>query len=170
MAGFVFAAVFERQARHQHHCPYLGRKLSVFSILCPYHGLLVLASVGQYAIQVAKLQSLKVITTCSPRNFDLIKALGADHVLDYHSSTVIEDIKCIEGNLRYVFDTIGDKTSSSLSSSAASKGATFCTVRPGKANTENLSSDIHITDVLVWTAFLWPHSYGEFHWPVSIHP
>lgn len=129
-----------------------------------------LASVGQYAIQLAKLQSLNVITTCSPRNFDLVKVLGADHVLDYRSSTVVEDIKRIEGNLRYIFDTIGNETSSGLASSATTEAATLCTVRPGKANTEGVSSRIHITDVLVWTAFLRDHSYGKFHWPVSIRP
>lgn len=26
---------------------------------------------------------LKVITTASPRNFDLLESLGADHVFDY---------------------------------------------------------------------------------------
>lgn len=28
----------------------------------------------------------KVVTTCSPRNFDLVKDLGADLILDYVSS------------------------------------------------------------------------------------
>lgn len=39
-----------------------------------------LGSVGMLAIQLAKVAGYKVITTCSPHNFDLVKALGADHV------------------------------------------------------------------------------------------
>lgn len=42
-------------------------------------------------------------------------------------------------------------------------------MRPGKANTEQVTANTHVTDVLVWTAFLKDHRYGEFHWPVS-HP
>lgn len=42
-----------------------------------------------------------------------------------------------------------------------------CTVRPGKANTEEVAKGIKITDVLVWTAFMQEHRYGKFHWPVS---
>lgn len=41
---------------------------------------------GTMAIQFAKLSGQTVITTCSPRNFDLVKNLGADLVLDYVSS------------------------------------------------------------------------------------
>lgn len=42
-----------------------------------------------------------------------------------------------------------------------------CPVRPGKANTEYVTANTHVTGVLVWTAFLKDHSYGKFHWPVS---
>lgn len=38
-------------------------------------------------IQFAKLSGLTVITTSSPRNFDYLKSLGADAVLDYHTDT-----------------------------------------------------------------------------------
>ena len=42
-------------------------------------------SVGRFAIQLAKLSGLKVATTAS-RNFDRLKAIGADLVLDYKVS------------------------------------------------------------------------------------
>jgi NADPH:quinone reductase-like Zn-dependent oxidoreductase len=41
------------------------------------------SATGTLAIQFAKLSGYKVVTTCSPRNFELAKALGADVVLDY---------------------------------------------------------------------------------------
>ncbi|KZT54101.1 NAD(P)-binding protein [Calocera cornea HHB12733] len=40
-------------------------------------------AVGQFAIQLAKLTGLKVATTASPKRFDMLKAWGADVVVDY---------------------------------------------------------------------------------------
>jgi hypothetical protein len=43
---------------------------------------------------------------------------------------------------------------------------TLCTLRPGRANTEGVSSRAKVTDVLVWTVFLKDHhQYKEFNWP-----
>jgi NADPH:quinone reductase-like Zn-dependent oxidoreductase len=41
------------------------------------------SSVGQYAVQLAKLSGLYVIATASERNFSLLRSLGADVVVDY---------------------------------------------------------------------------------------
>lgn len=47
------------------------------------------------------------------------------------------------------------------------KGGVICTVRPGKANTDDVPKNVEVTDVLVFTAFLKPHTYKEvYHWPV----
>ena len=40
------------------------------------------SSVGQYAIQLAKLSGYKVATVASPHNFKLVKDFGADVVFD----------------------------------------------------------------------------------------
>lgn len=126
------------------------------------------SSVGLYTIQLARTQKLKVITTCSPRNFDLVKAVGAQHVFDYSDPHVTDKIKQVEPDLHYTFDTIGNSTSSATASQALrSSGGTLCTVRPGKANTANCTPNTKVTDVLVWTAFLKDHAYGEFKWPAN---
>ncbi len=39
--------------------------------------------VGSYAVQLAKALGAEVTGTCSPAKADLVRALGADHVLDY---------------------------------------------------------------------------------------
>ncbi|MCJ1475381.1 hypothetical protein MMC13_004043 [Lambiella insularis] len=49
-------------------------------------------SVGCNAIQLAIAAGYEVITTCSPKNFDYIKKLGASQAFDYKSKTVIADI------------------------------------------------------------------------------
>lgn len=122
---------------------------------------------GQYAIQIALLYSFTVITTCSPKSFDLVKSLGATHVFDYNTPDVADRIREVAPGLQYVFDTIGRGNTSAISSQAAEPHATLCTVRPGKANIENVPESVKVTDVLVWTAFLKDHSYGTFSWPVS---
>ncbi|KAK2673995.1 Tetrahydrofolate dehydrogenase/cyclohydrolase [Fusarium oxysporum f. sp. vasinfectum] len=124
------------------------------------------SSVGLYAIQIARLNGLEVITTCSPKHHDLVKSYGAIEAFDYRDPQVVETIRQAAPGLRYVFDTIGNTTSSNTASRAIShQDGVLCTVRPGKANTEQVAKGVKITDVLVWTAFLKEHRYGKFHWP-----
>ncbi|KAJ5981178.1 hypothetical protein N7499_001809 [Penicillium canescens] len=126
------------------------------------------SSVGLYAIQVASMYGMKVITTCSPKHADLVRSYGARHVFDYKDEDVVGKIKGVAPTLRYAFDTIGNTTSSPTASQALQDGVgNVCTVRPGKANTENVARGTHVTDVLVWTAFLKDHAYGTFKWPAS---
>ncbi|KAK9484580.1 hypothetical protein V1527DRAFT_483835 [Lipomyces starkeyi] len=50
------------------------------------------SGVGSNAIQLSKAAGFEVITTCSARNFDYVKCLGADKVFDYNSPSAINDI------------------------------------------------------------------------------
>lgn len=127
------------------------------------------ASVGNYAIQLAALHGMEVITTCSPKHFDFVRHLGAKHVFDYNDENVAQKIKEAVPGLKYVFDTIGNSSSSSIASQSLDRcGGQLCTVRPGKGNTENVPKWTRVTDVLVWTAFLKEHQYAHFRWPVSV--
>ncbi len=59
--------------------------------------------VGTLAIQLAKLRGAHVTTTCSARNADLVRSLGADEVIDYRT----QDFAALAGHMDLVFDTIG---------------------------------------------------------------
>ncbi|GAB7306851.1 NADP-dependent oxidoreductase [Enterococcus gallinarum] len=59
--------------------------------------------VGTYAIQLAKNAGAYVITTASPRNHELVKKLGADEVIDYHTT----DFEEVFTDIDLVFDTMG---------------------------------------------------------------
>jgi NADPH:quinone reductase-like Zn-dependent oxidoreductase len=76
---------------------------------------------GTLAIQFAKLSGYKVLTTCSPRNFDLVKRLGADAVFDYHDPNSAAAIhQYTNNNLRLVLDTIGLEESAKFCDEALS--------------------------------------------------
>ncbi|PIL27526.1 hypothetical protein GSI_10677 [Ganoderma sinense ZZ0214-1] len=58
-------------------------------------------SCGMYAIQLLHAAGYKVVTTASPRNFDLLKSLGATAVFDYRyrDPEVVPRIKAATGDL-----------------------------------------------------------------------
>lgn len=49
-------------------------------------------SIGCNAVQLAVAAGYEVFSTASPKNFDLVRKLGAVQVWDYHSASVEEDI------------------------------------------------------------------------------
>lgn len=59
--------------------------------------------VGSFAIQLAKSFGAWVVTTCSTRNVEFVKSLGADKVIDYRN----EDFTQVLADMDIVFDTLG---------------------------------------------------------------
>ncbi|MEI5993477.1 NADP-dependent oxidoreductase [Candidatus Enterococcus mansonii] len=59
--------------------------------------------VGTYAIQLAKQSGAYVITTASEKNHGLLEKLGADEIIDYHTTNFADVLTDID----LVFDTMG---------------------------------------------------------------
>ncbi|KAG8407995.1 hypothetical protein J3459_018310 [Metarhizium acridum] len=107
-----------------------------------------------------------VATTCSPRNFGLVRRAGATYVFDYNHEEVLTSIQNAIPDLNHVFDTIGNATSSATAARSISDGpGLLCTVRPGKTHTDRVPENIRGTDVFVFMAFPKAHTYRDrVHW------
>lgn len=80
-------------------------------------------AVGTSAIQLAKYFGAEVTGVCGPTNLELVKSLGADHVIDYRK----EDFTSREKKYDLIFDAVGKCTKSQAQKALTSKGA-FVTV------------------------------------------
>lgn len=79
------------------------------------------SATGSLMIQFAKLSGYRVLTTCSPRNFDFVKSLGADAVFDYKIPGAAEEIRLLTGDrLKMVLDTISVESSAKFCADAIS--------------------------------------------------
>lgn len=60
--------------------------------------------VGTYAVQIAKALGAEVTGVCSTRNVDMVRSLGADHVIDYKTENFTQ------GQARYdlILDNVGN--------------------------------------------------------------
>ena len=67
--------------------------------------------VGTFAVQIAKALGAEVTGVCSTRNVELVRSLGADHVIDYTTTNFAE------GEVRYdvIIDMVGNHSLGALS-------------------------------------------------------
>jgi NADPH:quinone reductase-like Zn-dependent oxidoreductase len=92
-------------------------------------------SVGTYAIQLAKYFGAEVTGVCSTSNLDMVKALGADYVIDYTK----EDFSSREARYDVIVDTVGKFPKSKYAKLLAPEGAYITIARlDTKESMENL--------------------------------
>ena len=60
--------------------------------------------VGTFAVQIAKAMGAEVTGVCSTRNVDMVRSIGADHVIDYKKASYVE------GSVQYdlILDMVGN--------------------------------------------------------------
>ncbi len=77
--------------------------------------------VGTFAVQIAKAFGAEVTGVCSTRNMDMVRSIGADHVIDYTK----EDFT--EGGQRYDFilDNVANHSLSATRRALTPKGTLF---------------------------------------------
>jgi NADPH:quinone reductase-like Zn-dependent oxidoreductase len=62
--------------------------------------------VGTFAVQIAKSFGADVTGVCSTRNVDLVRSIGADHVIDYTK----EDFTKSDQRYDVMYDTVGNRS------------------------------------------------------------
>ena len=74
--------------------------------------------VGTFAVQIAKAFGAEVTGVCSTRNLDLVRSLGADHVIDYTS----EDFTRAGQHYDLILDNVASRSFSDLRRALAPEG------------------------------------------------
>jgi len=83
--------------------------------------------VGSFAVQIARaLGAAEVTGVCSTRNLELVRSLGADHVIDYTN----EDFTRSDERYDLLVDTVGNRSLRAFRRALASRG-TFVSVGGG---------------------------------------
>lgn len=73
--------------------------------------------VGSWAVQIARHLGAEVTGACSARNVELVRSLGAQHVVDYATGSPFGD-----GTYDLVFDTVGVTTFASAKRALSARG------------------------------------------------
>jgi len=75
-------------------------------------------SLGTYAVQFAKDKGARITGVCSAGNFDLVRSLGADHLIDYTK----EDITARNDEFDIIYDAVGKLSRSKCKKLLKEKG------------------------------------------------
>ena len=75
--------------------------------------------VGTFAVQIAKSYGAEVTGVCSTRNLDLVRSLGADHVIDYTQ----EDFTQKEQRYDLILDSVANRSISDYTRALSPKGS-----------------------------------------------
>jgi len=93
------------------------------------------SSVGQYAIQFARLSGFSpIVTTASLHNADHLKSLGATHVIDRKADVVAEARKILTTAPSVVYDSISEEATQQQAWKVLGSNGTLVLVLPASSN------------------------------------
>jgi len=113
-------------------------------------------SVGLFAIQLAHIAGYRVIATCSPHSFDLVKSYGADHVVDYHDAeAAVKEIKEVtDDGVIGALECVGGMACAKLAvESLGPKGGLVTGLSPVPEGFEKIRGDVKMEGILMYTLF-----------------
>ncbi len=80
--------------------------------------------VGHFGVQIAKAYGAYVVATCSAKNIDFVKSLGADEVIDYRTTNIFK----LNQKFDIIFDAVATGSFSSFSSLLNPRGVYVTTI------------------------------------------
>jgi len=95
-------------------------------------------SIGTMAVQLAKIAGATVTSVCSGKNFELVKSLGSDKVIDYTLPNAESQLETYQ----YVIDAVGKNKTSPLkvkSKEAINKNGKYLSIDKGTPQTPKKS-------------------------------
>ncbi|OBT61003.1 hypothetical protein VE03_09723 [Pseudogymnoascus sp. 23342-1-I1] len=117
---------------------------------------------GLYAIQLAKLAGLHVITTASPRSFELVRQYGADAVFDYRLPTSIDEITTAYPNIDKAMDCFSEGKSTEFCAKVMSKngGKVVTLLDTGKRSSYGVQFEFMLGYTVFNLPFQWLPPFG----------
>lgn len=113
--------------------------------------------VGGFAVQLAALAGLKVISTCSSRNKEWVRQLGASEVIDYNSEDVSARVREItQGRgVDAIIDTVSSANATSGLDLLAFGGSIACVAGlPDFSHLQSFGKAISVHDIALGMAYL----------------
>lgn len=101
-------------------------------------------SVGTFAVQIARYFGAEVTGTCSTKNFELVKSLGADMVIDYTKEDFAERAACYD----LVFDAVGKSSFSKCKKALKPNGIFLSIMKGGATESERRRDLIFLKDLI----------------------
>ena len=91
-------------------------------------------SVGTYAVQLARHFGAEVTGVCSTPNLELVRSLGASHVIDYTKQDFAQDVQTYD----LILDAVGKISASRTRGALKENGRYLSVSSPTEERTENL--------------------------------
>lgn len=121
-------------------------------------------SAGLYAIQLAKLAGLKVITTASPHSHNLVKEYGADDVFDYRSPTAADEIIRAYPNIHMAMDCFSERGSTDFCAKVVRNGnqrrQVITLLDSGKTDIDGVEVEFMLAYSVFGEEFQWLPPFG----------
>lgn len=113
--------------------------------------------VGGFTVQLAAHHGLRVITTCSPSNFDWVQQLGATVALDYHTENLSAQVRELtQGRgVDAIVDTVSTTTATEGLGMLAFGGGIACVAAlPDLTQFQSFGKALSVHDVALGGAYL----------------
>lgn len=128
-------------------------------MIISYHGI---------TTEIGRRSGYTVIATCSGKNTDYVKSLGADHIFDYTQQDVGPRIRAFtENKLKLAWDTVSNVESARICSEALSSDsvdaryASFLANRSPRADVASVGTNLYT----IWGEYF---KTGQVEYPASI--